>query len=547
MLLIIIVFTSSILLSCSPSTSTGEKVLDDVEKDTTEQDDVKPEERLLMVNGKLYCGTAETGPMGDAGAVEGKINSVSKAGTIPNQNGQSNFGGIGSSYTQDYGDGFIMVMIEDEWFCFNEQRGSEIEDKEEEPFEKSKEKDIPWGFDAVSYEIYKSGALDSFITTGNEVEQCLSADLDMDGIDDVLLSCTILDSNNSEDNQDDGLNTLILKGMESGAYKLEAENQNVNYCSSYDGSAELSAGDGWFKLTRSRGTGGGYVYSYFFEYNQDKKDWFLNTYYYNQFGYIEEGRSVVQSPENFGSIPFTEFNSSIVESTEEREGAASEEELSVSETDFIISVRTCYVTLEDKKKEYKINKMITDHLTSMIDQFRELDTSVDMMIQGKITYETPQIICIEYSFLGTLDGDEMNYSGYITAMFDIEEARQITLSEIIDIEKLYSIMKQEGIVYRSWDSDTTWKQFNDMKQEECLELLKTSDDMQTAFGAQNTGIFSAIYEKSLCLYFQPEFIGMGPYCEPPMIYIPIKDILSDITLNYWELPEEKISRIEWMG
>lgn len=551
MFLMAAVSASIMLLSCS--SYDGGKAQDIIEKDIAIQDDIailydmKPEDRLLMVNDKLYCGTAQTGPMGDAGAVEGKIDSVSQTGIIPEQNGQSNFGGIGCAYTQDYGDGFIMVLIGDEWFCFYEQPGSE----KDEPPEESTELNIPWGFDAVSYQIYKSGALDSFIANGSEVDQCIIADLDMDGRDDILLSCSIPDSSDEKDIHSYGLNTLLLKGIGGGAYKLDAENQNTNYFSSYDGSAVLSAGEGWFKLTRGRGTAGGYVHSYFFEYDQKKEDWFLNTYYSNWYGYIEEGRSVMQTPDNFGSISFKDFDSSMARYLNKKEGIASEEEMSVDETDFKISVSTCYVTLKDKEKEYRINKVITEHIASMINEFRDLDTNVDILLQGGRTYETPQIICLEYRLNGAIDSDEMNYSGtnrkYITAMFDIEKARQITLSDLVDIETLYGIMKQEGVVYRSPDSDIIWKIFDDMEKEECIELLKSADHLQAALGAENTGIFSAIYEKSLCLYFQPEFIGMSSYSGEPMIYIPLEAILPEIKLNYWELPEKGLSHIEWKG
>lgn len=425
------------------------------------------------------------------------------------------------------------------------------EGKEDEPSAKSTEQDTPRGFDAASYQLYKSGALDSFIGNGSEVDQCIIADLNMDGRDDVLLSCSIPDSNDVRDIHSYGLNTLILKGTGDGAYMLDAENQNANYCSSYDGSAMLSAGEGWFKLTRGRGTAGGYVYSYFFEYDQKKEDWFLNTYYSNWYGYIEEGRSVMQTQDNFGSISFKDFDSSMQGYLNEKEGAASEEELSVDEADFKISVTTSYIALEDKEKEYKINKMITAHIVLMINEFRALDTNVDILLQGGLTYETPQIICLEYRLNGTIDSDKMNYSGinrkYITAMFDIEKARQITLPDLVDIETLYDIMKQEGVVHRSLDSDAAWKAFDDMKKEECIELLKSADQLQMALGAENTGVFSAIYEKSLCLYFQPELIGMGPYCGDPMLYVPLEAILPEIKLNYWGLPEERISHIEWKG
>lgn len=79
---------------------------------------VKMEERILMVNDKLYYGTSETGPMGDAESVDGKILSTVENAEIPNENGQSNFGGIGNSFTKDDGNGAIMVFVDDEWFWF---------------------------------------------------------------------------------------------------------------------------------------------------------------------------------------------------------------------------------------------------------------------------------------------------------------------------------------------------------------------------------------------------------------------------------------------
>ncbi len=49
----------------------------------------EPEDRILMVNDILYYGTEETGPMGDAGCVEGKIQSSAEAGETPAENGPS--------------------------------------------------------------------------------------------------------------------------------------------------------------------------------------------------------------------------------------------------------------------------------------------------------------------------------------------------------------------------------------------------------------------------------------------------------------------------
>lgn len=74
------------------------------------------ENRLLMVNDTLYYGTDQTGPMGDSEAVAGEIASETAQGAVPTENGQSNFGCVGSAYT--IGEETIMVQIEEEWFVF---------------------------------------------------------------------------------------------------------------------------------------------------------------------------------------------------------------------------------------------------------------------------------------------------------------------------------------------------------------------------------------------------------------------------------------------
>ena len=99
-----------------------------------ETQEVAPEDRILMVNDTLYYGTTETGPMGDADSVEGKILSTTQGGEVPTENGQSNFGGVGNPYTYDDGNGGIMVFIDEEYFWFYKENAEEAggTDKEKE-------------------------------------------------------------------------------------------------------------------------------------------------------------------------------------------------------------------------------------------------------------------------------------------------------------------------------------------------------------------------------------------------------------------------------
>lgn len=78
---------------------------------------VEPEKRVLRIDGQLYYGTAETGPMGDSGVVRGMILSSVGENEIPEKDACSNFGCIGNAFTDASGE-MVMVAVGEEWFIF---------------------------------------------------------------------------------------------------------------------------------------------------------------------------------------------------------------------------------------------------------------------------------------------------------------------------------------------------------------------------------------------------------------------------------------------
>lgn len=428
----------------------------------------------------------------------------------------------------------------------------EIADEEVSPDTDAQKVDtankIPWGFAEESYALYKSGVLDQFIPLGSEVDQCVIADLDMDGTDDVLLSISIPDSVDPDNIHNYAINTLIIKGLGDNNYKVIVENPFVNYFSSYDCSSKTTAGTGWFKFTRARGTAGGYEYNYLFRYDKDRADWFYSEYYYNRYGYIEAGISCVQTPANFGDISFTDF----WRSNEYGQATKPYEDLSVDENNFRVSVSQRYITLQDRKKENEVNKLIVDDIKFFIDNLRLLNVNVDINLFGGATFETPEIISIEYQVFGTIDSDKLNYSGanrkYFTTMIDINSAKRIALSDIIDVDQFIRIIENDGFSEDwVWSSSETKAKYSITPEADLVNLLKSSDELAAVFSGRNTGIFCAIHEKSLCLYFQQEFFGLGPECEEPKLYVPIESVLPYVKLNYWANASEAASHIIWTG
>ena len=68
---------------------------------------------ILNLNGNLYYGTDEIGPMGDSGAVGGYIEASVGEHAVPENHGESNFGCVGNPYTAEDESYKIQVLMDD--------------------------------------------------------------------------------------------------------------------------------------------------------------------------------------------------------------------------------------------------------------------------------------------------------------------------------------------------------------------------------------------------------------------------------------------------
>ena len=83
--------------------------------------DVKPDDYMVMVHGKLYVDTGEKNSMLRCGVMDGNITDYVPSGTIPQQNNQANFSEV-TGYQYGLRENRIEVPLEDGWhiFAFNE-------------------------------------------------------------------------------------------------------------------------------------------------------------------------------------------------------------------------------------------------------------------------------------------------------------------------------------------------------------------------------------------------------------------------------------------
>lgn len=78
---------------------------------------------MLMVEGELYLDTGKESPMGAADSFSGEIVSTVDGTEKPIENGQSNFGWVGSRYILQ--DDSAVVNINDKWIIFKKENSGE--------------------------------------------------------------------------------------------------------------------------------------------------------------------------------------------------------------------------------------------------------------------------------------------------------------------------------------------------------------------------------------------------------------------------------------
>ena len=135
------------------------------------------EKLLFKANNTIYRGSSEITLIGEPEALEGEIRLSAEEGTVPEVNGESNFGGIGDAYTYDDGDDQIGVRMGDgEYHVFYKlyETDSSAEEKKDQEIQKEKA-------DAVQFVYHdrikknEDGSLsfekDALITDGSHIKR----------------------------------------------------------------------------------------------------------------------------------------------------------------------------------------------------------------------------------------------------------------------------------------------------------------------------------------------------------------------------------------
>ena len=415
--------------------------------------------------------------------------------------------------------------------------------------------EVPWGFDQASYEVYKSGVLDPFIPPKSSVEQCELADLDLDGIDDILFCMSIPPTEKPDDHTiyEYQMNSVILKGIGENAYEFKAENKLVNYHSYYDGDARIQAGDGWFRFARQRGTAGGYVYSYLFEYDAVREDWFLAEHYYNKYGYFANGLTMIETPAQFGIVTFEDYG----KTEQDRLGVAENErtvlfnlnECSVDMGHIKVSVSdgSWLSAFKDQEKGRRINELAVNDINYVIEQLSNKYQAADLSLSVGYSYSGPDIISLCYGLHGTIEDKEVHR--YFTTMIDIKEERRLRLTDIIDADKLNEIIETQGFSADMPAEDIKAAEtiYFSLPEAERMELFESADDLKGVLNDGKNTVFCTVYEKSLCFYFQSNQAADYQIPEMQKWYIDIEDIRPAVKKNCWEHQSNAAVHIEWKG
>lgn len=386
--------------------------------------------------------------------------------------------------------------------------------------------EIPWGFDEKSNQLQKNGAFRNFVPKGYEIDQALCNDLDLDGIDDVLLVLSTIKEEQIHVN-DEMLVTLLLKGRQNGSFKQIKRNDKMIYFNSYDGSGRISSPkEGTFKISISRGTGRGYEYNYLFEYNKEKKDWFFTEYFYNSGGAVSFGESTMITPLNFGEVSFDDFD---IENNNNN-FYIPDEKIKIQEKNIKIHADLEKIILADKEKEKRIHALLKNEMEKIIGELKKFKTPIDVRIYSQCVFQSPEILSIEYE----ISGDKIDTC--FTTNIDIASEKILFLQDIIEPKQLAQIAVNLKLSENEYDPNygISFSQ----TQEELEQAFLNTNQIEAIF--QNNSVCFSVYEQSLCIrWLSNEGLIKR--------YISKEELINYLKFNPWKTKSKAAEHLIWKG
>jgi len=364
--------------------------------------------------------------------------------------------------------------------------------------------DTLWGMDHNTTKMFKDGAFAPYLEEGDEVYQAISADLNLDGQEEILLitSSPIL-------------NVYILSQESSGGFSIVKSLRGFCDDSHYNPQFYVETGPGWFALNSAEPSTSIDAYSFHYVYDTGRRDWFLEKVSSDSFwGYGEV--SITTTSANFGQ--------KTLESVAEMEELPGYHEITVIENDentgLTINASYPFLEFQNKDKQKKVNDILKADFDRLLLSLSPAKTfSLDISVT--LTFLTEHVISVRYDMWGS------NLEGYwyFYTVIDLDKIERIKLTDIFDIKLIGDALKE-----RNYIDDVNSRGFR--PNEEKIALLSTLEDTDAWFDFDRESVSFCLYKNLLHLIWNSACTGEAVR-DTNWVYIPIEDLLPQVKVNYW--------------
>lgn len=397
-------------------------------------------------------------------------------------------------------------------------------------------------YDATTPEPFNLNKFKKYIPEGYKIEQAISNDFDIDGIDDVLMIISPEKNTQNDKYTIDYLPLLLFKGYKDETYKLIKRNDNTI---DYDVFIEENEGTicsdkkGEFKIQISGLRAKWYETYYLFKYNEEKNNWYLDEYYSTVQGEYPYNICHISTSLNFGEVSFDDFRSDM----NNYMYSLDENSIAIDEYNFKLDASYVKINLYNKEKQEKINALITEDINKLIEILKAQKIPINIRLHTEVMFQNPDIISLRYYISGTIDNNKLG-STFFSTNIDINSEKRITLSDIIEPYKLAEIVKK--VDFKIYDDNNYSNQIENYgidfseSVDELESLFTDFDKIENVFDKNNKHVYILIFEKFLCICLKPELSyyesTKGDYIDEygTLKYISKDEIKDYLKINLWE-------------
>ncbi len=182
--------------------------------------------------------------------------------------------------------------------------------------------------------------------------------------------------------------------------------------------------------------------------------------------------------------------------------------------------------LLDTDRQEQVNKIIKDEAIKVLKYYEDPFGSVEINIDYNITLETPSLLSIQYSGIGSVSNAAHPNKLFYTTNIDVEKGEKIRLADIINIDSIFIQKFLDGKFVAMWNEQGELIDLTTLSSARLQDGFTEADSLDNIGTEKQSDVYSYLTENSLGISISVPY-AVGGHAEYEINYQDLKENIKD--------------------